>query len=67
MSGAATFVQADNGVDDAESGAGVLVGTGLEYYVHVRHFSVGIDLTALAPLSPTRVFVALTPRLKYTF
>ncbi len=67
VAGAATFIQADNGVDDAESGAGVLAGVGLEYFVHVRHFSVGIDLSALAPFSPARVFVALTPRLKYTF
>lgn len=67
LAGAATFVQADNGVDDLESGAGVLAGVGLEYFVHVRHFSIGIDLSALAPFSPSRVFVALTPRLKYTF
>ncbi|MEO0814371.1 MAG: adventurous gliding motility protein CglE [Myxococcota bacterium] len=67
LSGAATFVQADNGVEDPESGPGILAGAGLEYYVHVRHFSVGVDVTALAPLSPTRVFVGITPKLKYTF
>lgn len=44
------------------------VGTvGLEYFVHVRHFSVGLDAQVLAPLSPMRVFVALGPKLKYTF
>ncbi|MEM6531885.1 MAG: adventurous gliding motility protein CglE [Myxococcota bacterium] len=67
VAGAATFVRADNGVDSPDSGPGVLIGTGLEYFVHVRHFSIGLDLSVLAPFSPARVFVALSPRLKYTF
>lgn len=65
--GAAVFVRSDNAVDPVESGFGVLLGGGLEYFVHVRHFSVGVDLSVLAPFSPSRVFVGITPRLKYTF
>lgn len=61
------YVNADNAVESAESGAAVFGGIGVEYYVHVRHFSVGIDLSVLAPFSPFRLFVALTPQIKYTF
>lgn len=67
LGAAALFVQSDNGVEDSETGAGVLGSAGLEYYVHVRHLSVGFDVTALAPFSPSRIFIGLTPRLKYTF
>jgi hypothetical protein len=61
------FVSADNAVEPAETGMGVLASFGTEYYVHVRHFSVGVDLMVLAPLAPTRVFAAITPYLKYAF
>ena len=61
------YARADNGVDVPEAGPAAFGGLGLEYYVHVRHFSVGLDLSVLAPLSPTRVFVSLAPLLKYTF
>ncbi|MEM6733267.1 MAG: adventurous gliding motility protein CglE [Myxococcota bacterium] len=67
VGGAAIFAAADNGVEDTETGVGLLASGGIEYYVHVRHFSVGIDLNAVAPFSPSRVFIGLTPRLKYTF
>ena len=42
-------------------------GLGFEYFVHVRHFSVGADVTAFATTVPHRVFVGLVPRMKYTF
>lgn len=64
---AGVFVQASDGVAEPEGGAGILAGVGLEYFVHVRHFSLGIEAQVLAPFSPSRTFVALTPQLKYTF
>lgn len=64
---AAIFVESDTAVEVAETGLGIMGGAGLEYYVHVRHFSIGVDVTAVAPLSPSRIFIGLTPRIKYTF
>lgn len=61
------FAKSDNAVEEASTGPAVLGGVGLEYYVHVRHFSVGLELTVFAPLSPTRVFVGVSPLIKYTF
>ncbi|MES1170866.1 MAG: adventurous gliding motility protein CglE, partial [Actinomycetota bacterium] len=61
------LAKADNGVEKAESGPAAMVDVGLEYYVHVRHFAVSLDAQVLAPLSPSRVFVSLWPKLKYTF
>jgi opacity protein-like surface antigen len=67
FSGGVAFASQSNQVEKAQTGAAVLGGVGIEYYVHVRHFSVGLELSALAPLSPTRVFVGLSPMIKYTF
>lgn len=61
------YVSADDGVEAKAGGAGVLGRVGLEYFFHVRHFSAGASVTVLAPLSPTRLFVALTPHLRYAF
>lgn len=61
------FVRADNAVEAVESGPALLGTFGLEYFAHVRHFSLGLDATVLAALSPSRVVVGLTPKLKYTF
>ncbi len=61
------YASQDNQVEASEKGAAVLGGIGFEYYVHVRHFSVGLELSALAPLSPSRVFLGLSPMIKYTF
>ncbi|OGQ91740.1 MAG: hypothetical protein A2289_11845 [Deltaproteobacteria bacterium RIFOXYA12_FULL_58_15] len=61
------FISASNSVDEAESGVGILGNVGLEYYVHIRHFSVGVDLSVLAPMSPFRLFLGISPTVKYTF
>lgn len=61
------YASQNNQVEKAETGAAILGGIGFEYYVHVRHFSVGLELSALAPMSPSRVFVGLSPQIKYTF
>lgn len=61
------FVRADNAVEAVESGPALLGTFGLEYFAHVRHFSLGLDANVLAALSPSRVVVGLTPKLKYTF
>ena len=66
-SAALAYVSADNHVEAADAGVAVLVGAGLEYYVHVRHFSVGLELSAFVPFSPMRVFIGLAPSIKYTF
>lgn len=63
----AGFGRADNSIDPVESGAVVFLNAGLEYFVHVRHFSVGLDVSVLAPVSPLRVFVGVGPQVKYTF
>lgn len=61
------YAQVDNGVEAPEAGPAAFGGLGVEYYVHVRHFSVGLDLSVLAPMSPMRVFVSLAPQIKYSF
>jgi hypothetical protein len=61
------YASADNAVEEPETGVAAFGGFGIEYYVHVRHFSVGVDLSVFAPISPMRVFVAVTPQIKYTF
>jgi opacity protein-like surface antigen len=61
------YASQNNMVEKAQKGAALLGGLGIEYYVHVRHFSVGLEVSALAPTSPTRVFVGLSPQIKYTF
>jgi hypothetical protein len=64
---AGVYVRSDDGVAPAQTGAGGFANLGLEYFVHVRHFSVGIDLSVLAPFTPQRLFVGLGPQIKYTF
>jgi hypothetical protein len=61
------YVNASNSVESDKSGVAAVGGVGLEYYVHVRHFSIGVDLTVFAPFSPFRMFVGLAPTVKYTF
>jgi opacity protein-like surface antigen len=61
------YASQSNQVEKAQTGAAILGGIGFEYYVHVRHFSVGLELSAIAPTSPSRVFVGLSPQIKYTF
>ncbi|MCK5687773.1 adventurous gliding motility protein CglE [Myxococcota bacterium] len=62
------FGKADDVVDEAVGAPALLFNTGFEYYVHVRHFSVGVDLGVLAALAADdRVFLNATPYLKYTF
>ena len=59
---------ADNAVESSELGFGITAATGLEYYVHVRHFSIGFDVQVYMPITPdVRLFLALGPSLKYTF
>lgn len=67
FSGGVAYASQSNLVEKHTGGAAVLGGVGFEYYVHVRHFSVGLELSGFAPLSPTRVFVGLSPMIKYTF
>ena len=67
LAGGGGYASADNFVEEPERGLAAMFNAGLEYYVHVRHFSFGLDLSVLAPVSPLRVFVALGPQLKYTF
>ena len=62
-----TYVNASNSIEGSSSGVGLLAGAGLEYYVHVRHFSLGIDLSVFAPFDPFRLFVGIAPTVKYTF
>ena len=38
-----------------------MLNAGIEYYVHVRHFSVGIELTTITQLEPLRSFVGINP------
>jgi len=69
------YVSADDGVAASRAGVAALLGAGIEYYVHVRHFSVGLDLlipafftkSAATGEQQSRILVAVTPRLKYTF
>ncbi len=61
------YANSDNAVENAKGGAAVFGGVGVEYYVHVRHFSVGVDISVLVPFSPFRLWIAATPQIKYTF
>ena len=61
------YARTDNGVEKAKTGALIGIAGGIEYYVHVRHFSIGAELALLAPLSPTRVVLGLQPHVRYTF
>ena len=61
------WVWTDNLVEKQQSGFGILLGGGLEYYVLMRHFSVGLDLNLNAPVQPFRLFLSIGPTIKYTF
>jgi hypothetical protein len=61
------YFRQDNEVDPPQSGVGILGQVGVEYFAHVRHFSLGADLAIQAPLAPTRVFIGVLPHVRYTF
>lgn len=61
------YARSDNAVERPTVGMMVVGSAGFEYYAHVRHFSLGADLSVLAPLTPLRIFVAVMPHIKYTF
>lgn len=65
--GGVGYASANNAVEKAEAGVAAFANFGLEYYVHVRHFSVGIDASVMAPLQPLRMLVTVGPQLKYSF
>ena len=44
-----------------------LASLGFEYFVHVRHVSVGLDLTGTLPFSPARLMIGLAPHIRYAF
>lgn len=67
VSAALAFSRSDNSIEKPESGLAAIASFGLEYFVHIRHFSFGVHATALAPFKPARFVVFLTPNLKYTF
>ncbi|MBI5512048.1 MAG: adventurous gliding motility protein CglE [Deltaproteobacteria bacterium] len=67
VSAGVAYASAKNEVEKADKGVAAMGGVGVEYYVHVRHFSVGVELSVFAPVSPLRVFVGLAPQVKYTF
>lgn len=64
---AGAYATANNGVEAPESGPMLLASGGVEYFVHVRHFSVGLSAMAALPLSPLRAIIGLAPQIKYTF
>jgi len=61
------MARVDDAVEPAKTSPAVLATLGIEYYVHVRHFSIGLDASVLAPIGPMRLFLGLGPQLKYTF
>ncbi|MFC1612192.1 hypothetical protein ACFL6C_14605, partial [Myxococcota bacterium] len=66
-SGGMAYVSASNSVEKSQNGVAALATGGVEYFVHVRHFSVGLEASVLAPFSPFRAFVGISPTVKYTF
>jgi hypothetical protein len=54
-------------VEKPTVGVGAMASVGFEYYVHVRHFSLGADLNVLVPMNPVRAFVGIVPHIRYTF
>lgn len=46
---------------------GLVVSLGFEYFVHVRHISVGLDLTDTTLFSPARSVMGLAPHIRYAF
>jgi hypothetical protein len=63
----AGYADAEDAISPAQRGPAAFGNVGVEYYVHVRHFSVALEASMLAPLQPLRIFVGLGPELKYTF
>jgi hypothetical protein len=61
------LARASTAVEAPQVGLGLLASVGADYFVHVRHFSVGVDLQALVPLKPLRATVGLAPHVRYTF
>ena len=61
------YASADDAVEKPQNGPAVFFNAGIEYYVHVRHFSIGLDISVLAPVSPLRLLVGAGPQVKYTF
>ena len=52
-----------------EDGFFVMGGPGVEYFTHLRHFSIGLEVNGLATVvdSGTAVGAAVLPHLKYSF
>jgi hypothetical protein len=61
------LARASTAVDPPQAGLGLLASVGADYFVHVRHFSLGVDLQVLVPLKPLRATVGLAPHVRYTF
>lgn len=64
---AAGYASSSNGVETASGSVWGQVTAGAEYALFIRHFSLGCDLSLFTTIQPTRMFVGITPRLKYTF
>lgn len=61
------YASSTTAVEAATSGLMVAVNGGFEYFVHVRHISLGADLSVQAPFDPVRVFVGILPYIRYAF
>ena len=61
------IAQLDNRIETATTGALLGLSAGIEYFAHVRHVSVGVELGLLAPLAPFRTIIGLVPHVRYTF
>jgi len=64
---AVSYFRLTNQVEPTDSACGAILRGGFEYYAHIRHFSVGAELVLMMPVAPIRLFVAITPTIKYTF
>lgn len=65
---AAGYAISDTSLEQ-QSGPYARLGVGIEYFVHLRHFSLGIELAATAPnlTQLSRLFIGVSPHVKYTF
>lgn len=61
------YASSSTAVEAAMDGLMVVLNGGFEYYVHVRHISVGADLSVQAPFDPLRIFVGILPYIRYAF
>lgn len=61
--------QVQQDIPSVRLGQGLLLlgGLGVEYFVHMRHISVGIDALVIAPTNPVRISLGLAPHIRYTF